>query len=459
MPKLVPIEGNPFDSQQTKLIPVDGNPFKDEPDSEKMKWSNVISESVSNLPSSAKEYFGGMINALRHPINTSKAIGHLFAGGVQKMTPGVQEDEKYADAFIDMMKERYGGVEEFKKTLSKDPVGVLADVSALITSGGTALRVAGMGGKISQAGSVVSKVGAGVEPTSILMKAGSLPYKMVPEAALNKMYRSAAKFSTTIPTKERQVMSQLALDKGLMPSRAGIVKANDLIDNLNTQITAKIDDAAASGQRINASKLVSGFDDLIKEYTLSSKPTANKAQISTIKKQIQKELDAAGKTTLTPQEAQKLKQRIYKDLDGWYSKLKNSSASVRAQKLVARNAKEALEQIIPEIKELNKQEGALIELKKALEKSASRISNRDILGIGVPLKGSLGAVVSGPGGAALGVGLGILDTPTVKAKLAIVLNKLKKKGINISPEAAMMRIAAARSGLFEDETSSFREQP
>jgi hypothetical protein len=75
------------------------------------------------------------------------------------------------------------------------------------------------------------------------------------------------------------------------------------------------------------------------------------------------------------------------------------------------------------------------------------------------LKGSLGAVVSGPGGAAIGVGLGILDTPTVKAKLAIALNKLKKQGVSISPEAAMMRIAAARSGLVEQETQSFREQP
>lgn len=463
MPKLIPVEGNPFEQVQgPKLTPVDGNPFKDKPDSDRMKWSNVISESVKNLPSSAKDYFGGMYNALIHPINTAKSVGHLFAGGVQKLTPGVQEDEKYADTFVNILKDRYGNVENFKKTVAKDPVGVLSDVSMVFTGVGGAARAVGTVGKmetVANAGKTIAKVGAGMEPTSMLMKAGAAPYKLVPEAAVNKMYRSASKFSTTIPTKQRAEMAQLALDKGIMPTRSGVVKATSMIDDLDSIITSKIDEAATTGQKINSSELFGGFDKLMDEYVLSGKPTANRAQISNIKKQIKKELAAAGKDTLSPQEAQKLKQRIYKDLDSWYSKVKNSSASVNAQKLVAKNAKEALEEIIPEIKSLNQKEGALIELRDAIERSASRISNRDIMGISVPMKGSMGALVGGVKGSVIGIGLGILDTPTVKAKLAIVLNKLKKQGVNIRPEAAMMRIAAAKSGMFEQETSSFREHP
>mgnify|MGYP001586670474 FL=1 len=93
---------------------------------------------------------------------------------------------------------------------------------------------------------------------------------------------------------------------------------------------------------------------------------------------------------------------------------------------------------------LNKQEGALIELGEALEKAANRITNRDIIGIGVPIKGGLGGVVGGWKGAAGGVAVGLLDTPAIKSKLAIVLNRLKEKGIQVKPTSTAIRL-----GLFQ----------
>ena len=113
---------------------------------------------------------------------------------------------------------------------------------------------------------------------------------------------------------------------------------------------------------------------------------------------------------------------------------------------VARAAKEALEEIIPEIKLLNATEGALIDLQTHIERASARITNRDLLGIGMPIKGTMGGVVGGYPGATAGLALGLLDTPIVKSKIAIVLNRLKKQGIKVVPSAAIGRLTAVKAG-------------
>ena len=113
---------------------------------------------------------------------------------------------------------------------------------------------------------------------------------------------------------------------------------------------------------------------------------------------------------------------------------------------VARSAKEALEEIIPQIKQLNATEGALIDLQTHIERASARITNRDLLGIGMPIKGTMGGVVGGYPGATAGLALGLLDTPIVKSKIAIVLNRLRKHGIKVIPSAAIGRLTAVKAG-------------
>ncbi|MCK5614459.1 hypothetical protein KAR91_72010, partial [Candidatus Pacearchaeota archaeon] len=92
-------------------------------------------------------------------------------------------------------------------------------------------------------------------------------------------------------------------------------------------------------------------------------------------------------------------------------------------------------------------DGSLIALRKEIEKSASRISNRDMAGIGVPIKGGAGGVVGGKLGMAIGLGIGLLDTPTIKAKLAIVANSLKKKGVVLADDSLLKQYLEIAPGL------------
>ena len=96
-----------------------------------------------------------------------------------------------------------------------------------------------------------------------------------------------------------------------------------------------------------------------------------------------------------------------------------------------------MEEIVPEIKGLNKKYGPMKDLEESLGKAISqRIINRDIMGIGLPIKAvagsGAGAAMAGGMGAAVGTGvglvLGIIDTPTVKAALAIMIDRMQKAG-------------------------------
>ena len=170
---------------------------------------------------------------------------------------------------------------------------------------------------------------------------------------------------------------------------------------------------------------------------------------------IKAQLEEASKTPIrTPMQVQKIKQNIYKQLSSYYEKLKSEPAKTYLRKEIARNARKALEEIIPEIKQLNAKEGVLIDLWDAVGSKANRITNRDLIGIGLPIKMGTGAGIGfmvagetgGQIGTQLGFILGVFDTPQVKAKLALVLNRLMEKGTTVKLTPAAARLTLFQSG-------------
>ena len=181
----------------------------------------------------------------------------------------------------------------------------------------------------------------------------------------------------------------------------------------------------------------------------------------------------------TPEEIQKIKVRIYKDLESFYEKQKATPAKVELRKAVARNARKMLEDVIPEvrqikrwfekpkptgIKQINKAEGALLDLWDAIESKSNRITNRDFISIGLPIKmgagAGIGGLMAGSQGAAVGSGLGLLlgvfDTPQVKAKLALMVNVMRDSGITIKPTAAGTALGLYQTGELSGVQGAFK---
>lgn len=405
-------------------------------------------EMVGNIPESGAKFIGDIYNAVRHPIETAKSLGELSLGIVEKMVPGKQEHEEAANAVGAFLKDRYGSVDKIKKTAKEDPVGFVSDLAGVFMVGGAAMKASKVPGLVN-AGKTVQQAGASIEPLNMIKKGVVKPLaKAIPEETPIGMYESSAKFSTTIPAAERKQMAKTAVESGIMPTQKGVDKARAMINTLNDHISGMIDNATSQGKKIDADSVLKYLDDIKKETYLSDDPTRNLKAIERIEKSIKTGIKEVGDGGLTPKQAQQLKKRIYNSVN-FANRPRSPQYAEVAKKSVARAAKEELENIYPELKTLNAKEGALIKLLESIERSAARIGNRDLVGIGLPIKGTTGGVVAGGPGAAAGIIGGILDTPTVKARLAIALEKARKADLPVSTKGAGSRLAAQQSGRLE----------
>lgn len=121
-----------------------------------MSWGDVGSQAMRNLGPSARQFGEDIVYPFMHPIDTAKGLGNLGLGVAEKVIPGEQSHEQYADAMGKFFVDRYGGMENLKKTMAEDPVGFLADVSTVVT-GGAGLAAKGLG-TASKAGRVATAI-------------------------------------------------------------------------------------------------------------------------------------------------------------------------------------------------------------------------------------------------------------------------------------------------------------
>ena len=150
----------------------------------KMAWGDVASQAFKNIPSSAVQFGEDIIQPIVHPVNTAKGLYKVASGGVQKLIPGDQGNEPAFDAVTQFFKDRYGGIENLKKTIAADPVGFAADISTVLTGGGAlAAKAPGMIGKT---GRMVETVGKAVDPLRAAVKGtGAVASKVIEPAISN----------------------------------------------------------------------------------------------------------------------------------------------------------------------------------------------------------------------------------------------------------------------------------
>jgi hypothetical protein len=178
---------------------------------------------AGNAVSSAVDQLAGLRHAISHPIDTATGLLDVAAGAAQKALPqsvvnfvnkfdsnpeAAQRAVKVAQEVGGQYAKDYGSVDAIKEKLYKDPVGVMADVSALLTGGGGALTKAGkiaskadaavLAGLLQGEGSTAARVAEAAAPAAgkvaragqtaqdvgaALTKAGNYTNPMAPVAA------------------------------------------------------------------------------------------------------------------------------------------------------------------------------------------------------------------------------------------------------------------------------------
>ena len=126
--------------------------FEKAPD---VPWTEVLAQAGANFIPSAVQFADDLTYPVRHPIKTAEGMWNLGSGAVQKLIPGEQGNEKYANAAGQFFADRYGGMDRIKNTLANDPVGLLGDVSTVLTGGAmAAAKAPSVAAKLSKAATV-----------------------------------------------------------------------------------------------------------------------------------------------------------------------------------------------------------------------------------------------------------------------------------------------------------------
>lgn len=408
-----------------------------------MPWMDVASQAMKNIPQSAVGYGKALVQPFLHPADTMNSIGSLIEGGLGTSAPAnKQGDIDKLNQFRGMLADRYGGYENIKRTIATDPVGSLADASTLLTGGGW--MVSKLPGMVGKAGEIASAVGRAVEPVNLAKQTivrGA--QAVIPKGMPMRLYESALKpgAPTKAFTREQQLEAlQAGLDRGITGTKRGHAKVEETISALQDDIAGMIATGDAQGRRVDKGIVKSALNRS-KEY-FKDIPGAE-GYLKDIEA-IEKSFDGQHGNYIAIEKAQEVKQKIGTMVRKSYGQL--STATTEALKDIAFGLKEEIADIFPEITNKNHLESMMIRLEPIVEKAAARISKRDVMGIGTPIAG--GAVGAATGSwkvaAAATLTKAILDNPSVKTHIAILLNKAKKGGMG--PGFVEQRLAAYWAG-------------
>lgn len=207
---------------------------KDIPESaqERVTGGNLLMEAIGNVPSSAIKFGKDMLAPIFSPIQTAKDITAVGSSVVSLLKPGEQGNEELARQVGQFYADRYGGLENIKRTFAEDPVGFFADAGLILTGAGGAARVAGKAGTVAEK---VSTAGRLIDPTTLASKAITTPLE-----AGGKVARQIVGTATGVGTQPYRRAFEAGLQRPIIEagqSAEEIAKATKEAQELNRNFT------------------------------------------------------------------------------------------------------------------------------------------------------------------------------------------------------------------------------
>lgn len=263
--------------------------------------------------------------------------------------------------------------------------------------------------------------------------ASALGNKLAPVAKSQAagMYESALKPSTTLDAAQRARVVQTGLQNEIPVSKGGVDRLYDLMDDVNSKIAQTVaSDPTKTVNKFDVARRLKGTAD---QFRNQVNPESD----------VQAVMDSGNEfvrnqpTNIPAVKAQALKQGTYQQLKSKaYGEMQ--TASVEAQKSLARGLKEELAKQFPELNQLNAMDSKLLDLEPILQKAVARNGNHQMIGIGTPIAGSAAGILtkSAKVAAVAATLKAVLDNPMIKSRIAIALGK--------APKAVPYRVAMAR---------------
>lgn len=148
--------------------------MEQKPSAKSIAWKDVPIEAVKSFGPSTASMIGDIVNAISSPVQTLSGVSDLLQSSLSNVIPQSMQDPRAkpaiergsqaSSAIGDFYKQRYGTEEGFKNALAKDPAGVMADLSTVLTGGSMAAA------KAPQVAGALSKTASMVDPLQLAAK-------------------------------------------------------------------------------------------------------------------------------------------------------------------------------------------------------------------------------------------------------------------------------------------------
>jgi hypothetical protein len=364
----------------------------------------------------------GVKNMVMHPIDTAVGMAQPFLatgmnpnGMYPSTAPTGRPEDSEANHAIQMQAQQQQA--EAGKFMKENPAYTIGNVV------GPAIVTAGAAKMVPKIAPVLSGAADGMA---------------------EHLYGNAMKPSTTLSAAQRTAQIRTGLDNAIPVSPAGVEKLGSLIDDFNSRIADKI--KADPKRPISPVPALENLRTVRGRFQDQVTPGTDVQAINNTGNEFASQFGPDGRFpegAIPAETAQKMKQGTYSILRNKYGE--QGSATVEAQKALARGLKEEIAQQFPEINSLNQAESKLLDLGPTLERAVNRISNNHTIGIGGPILGTAVRAATNSTGTAAAVGImkSIIDIPAVKSRLAIALSR----GGKLPYPKALDRVSAYSASL------------
>ena len=235
-----------------------------------MGYGEMLGQAVVNTPASAGRMVSGLYEAVTSPVQTVSGLMDAAAGGLQNALPksvtdfinqfetnpeAAQRAMTAANAVGGAVKERYGTLEGIKNTIATDPVGVVGDLSTLLTGAGAAVR-----GPAMVAGAVARKLPAAGNVASTMSnmadKLSTAANVTNPINAMVKAPGMAYDLAVALTKQGLALKTGVGTEPITQAVRAGKEGNTTFVENMRGQvpITQVLDDARTNLAQMNLDK-------------------------------------------------------------------------------------------------------------------------------------------------------------------------------------------------------------
>ena len=275
---------------------------------EGMPVGEMLSQAGSNIIPSGRRAVEDVVSVFADPVGTAKNLGRVAVGGAQRLKEAVGlpvfntfgDQRATADAVGQYFADRYGGIEEAKRSFAEDPVGVVLDASTVLTGGGTAAaRLPGVAGRVAR---VARTAGQAIDPMAVTGRVVGATGRGAGKAATGVLGMTTGAGPTAVRTAASAGVAGGDLGKkfraamrGQMPMEEVVADARRALGNLYQRRSASYREGMAG---------VTG-DPAVLDFGKVDKALAEVTEVKTFKgRSISKSTDA-------------IRQRIAADIDEW----------------------------------------------------------------------------------------------------------------------------------------------